>query len=142
MSLDINFNKTITLSEIEDKTTLKVVEVSGNLYLEDQYGNVVAAKGTPLYGITLYGGPRNPIKILDELVNAFDIMFIDDESIDKYNYEPKKYDDVDLYTSTMVEYGYLLKRGGGIVITERDENEYVPYDKKVIIPKPESDLPF
>jgi hypothetical protein len=70
MSLDINFNKTISTKEIIEKTTLKVVEKDGSNFLEDEYGNVVFFKD---YGITLYGGPRNPTKILDELIKVFDI---------------------------------------------------------------------
>lgn len=62
MSLDINFDKSIPLGKIESKTTLKVVKKDGNNFLEDQYGNIVFFKD---YGITLYGGPRNPFKILD-----------------------------------------------------------------------------
>lgn len=140
MSLDINFNKSISIEEIKEKTTLKVVEKDGNNFLEDQYGNVVLFKD---YGITLYGGPRNPFKILDELVSAFGIMFIDDESIDKYDYEPEKYKDVDLFTPTMIEYGYNVV-DGVVTVPEREESEYLPYNKNEVTDDTsgDSDLPF
>lgn len=140
MSLDINFDKSITLGDIESKTALKVVEKNGNNFLEDEYGNVVSFKG---YGITLYGGPRNPFKILDELVGAFGIMFIDDEAIDKYDYEPEKYKDVDLFTPTMIEYGYTVV-DGVVTVPEREESEYLPYNKNEVADdiSGDSDLPF
>jgi len=125
MSLDINFNKTISPNDIDSKTTLKVVVKDGSNFLEDEYGNVVLFKG---YGITLYGEPRNPMKILDELVRAFDIMFINDESIDKYDYEPDKYKDVDLFTPTMIYHGYIVV-DGVVTVPERDESEYIPYKR-------------
>ena len=140
MSLDINFNKSISTEEIKEKTTLKVVENDGSNFLEDQYGNVVFFKE---YGITIYGGPRNPTKILDELIKLFDIKFIDDEAIDMYNYEPGKYKDIDLFTPTMIKYGYLLGFDGKIVIPEREESDYLPYkDDSKSKDGDDQDLPF
>lgn len=98
--------------------------------MEDGYGNIVATKGDPIYGITLYGTGRNPTKILDELIKSFDIRFIDDKSIDLYHYETKKYENIDLFTTTMIEYGYLLNFDGKIVIPERVEYDYLPYNEK------------
>lgn len=140
MSLDINFDKSIPLGKIESKTTLKVVKKDGNNFLEDQYGNIVFFKD---YGITLYGGPRNPFKILDELVNAFGIMFIDNDSIDKYYYEPEKYKDVDLFTPTMIEYGYTVVNGT-VTVPEREESEYLSYNRTEVDDNDsgDSDLPF
>jgi len=138
MSLDINFDKSITLCDIESKTALKVVEKNGNNFLEDEYGNVVSFKG---YGITLYGGPRNPTKILDELISVFDIKFIDDGAIDMYDYEPEKYKNIDLFIPTMLKYGYLLDFDGKIVIPEREESDYLPYSETNETDKNE-DLPF
>lgn len=125
MSLDINFNKSISKQEIEEKTSLKVEEKDGSKFLVDQYGNVVFFKG---YGITLYGGPRNPLKILDELIKTFDIMFIDDSAIDKLDYESDKYKPEDLFWETMDEYGYVTD--GKIVIPEREEKDYLPFATK------------
>lgn len=141
MSLDINFNKSISIEEVKEKTTLKVVEKDGSNFLEDQYGNVIFFKG---YGITLYGGPRNPTKIIDELIKVFDIKFIDDEAIDMYDYEPDKYKDIDLFTPTMLKYGYLLGFDGKIVIPEREESDYLPYKDGSDTNKnnSEQDLPF
>lgn len=138
MSLDINFNKSISSEEIKEKTTLKIVKKDDSEFLEDEYGNVVFFKG---YGITLYGGPRNPTKILDELVKAFDIKFIDDDSIDKYDYEPDKYKNIDLFTPTMLSHGYLLGFDGKIVIPERDNRDYLPYNKETNSDE-DNDLPF
>lgn len=138
MSLDINFNKSISIEEIKEKTTLKLVEKDDSNFLEDQYGNVVFFKD---YGITLYGGPRNPTKILDELISVFDIKFIDDESIDMYDYEPEKYKNIDLFTPTMLKYGYLLGFDGKIIIPEREESDYLPYSEADEINE-NKDLPF
>jgi hypothetical protein len=138
MSLDINFNKSISTEEIKEKTTLKVVEKDGSNFLEDQYGNVVFFKD---YGITLYGGPRNPTKILDELIKVFDIKFIDDSAIDMYDYEPDKYENIDLFIPTMLEYGYLLGFDGKIVIPEREESDYLPYKENSSTDN-NQDLPF
>lgn len=75
-------------------------------------------------GITLYG-MRNPNKILDELIRAFDIMFLDDDAMDKHHYEPEKYKDVDLWMETMDKYGYV--QDGKVVVPEREEADYLPY---------------
>lgn len=124
MSIDIEFNKSISVEEIKEKTNLKVVE--DDCYLEDQYGNVVFFKE---YGITLYG-PVNPTKILDELINTFSIKYILDESIDLYHHESDKYKNIDLYTPTMLNHGYLLGFDGKIIIPEREESDYMPYKRK------------
>ena len=81
-----------------------------------------------MYGITVRR--CNPVKILDELIKAFDVMFIDDDYMEILAYEPKEYEDVDLYLTTMVKCGYLAKKGGGIVIPEREERDFLPYDKR------------
>lgn len=125
MSLDLNFNKSLSAKEIEEKTSLKVEVKDGSEFLVDTYGNVVFFKG---YGITLYGGPRNPWKILDELIQAFDIMFIDDSAIDKLDYEPEKYKADDLFWETMNEYGYV--QDGKVVVPEREEKDYLPYPER------------
>lgn len=138
MSLDINFNKPISIEEIKEKTTLKIVEKDGSNFLEDQYGNIIFFKE---YGITLYGGVNNPMKIIDELIKVFDIKFIDDDSIDKYDYEPDKYKDIDLFIPTMLNYGYLLGFDGKIIIPEREEAEYLPYNKNES-DKENKDFPF
>jgi hypothetical protein len=132
MSLDLNFNKSISKDEIEEKTSLKVITNGGSEFLEDQYGNVVFFKG---YGITLYG-LRNSTKILDELIRAFEIMFLDDNAMDKYHYESEKYKDVDLWMETMDRYGYIID--GKVVIPERDESEYLPHSQIEFT----DDLPF
>jgi hypothetical protein len=124
MSLDFNFNKSLSTKEIEEKTSLKVIETDGLQDLVDTYGNTVFFKG---YGITLYG-LRNPTKILDELINAFGIMFIDDDAEDKLHYEPEKYKDRDLYFETMETYGYVID--GVVKVPEREESEYLPYKRE------------
>lgn len=53
MSLDFNFNKSISAEEIKDKTSLIVDVKDGSEFLKGQYGNAVFFKG---YGITLYVG--------------------------------------------------------------------------------------
>lgn len=137
MSLDINFNKSLTSKEIEEKTSLKVEVEDGSEFLKDQYGNMVFFKG---YGITLYGGPKNPWKILDELIRVFEIMFIDDEAIDKLDYEPEKYKAEDLFFETMKNYGYI--QDNKIVVPEREETYYLPYPPRVDKKHNEEELPF
>ncbi|MBP9758744.1 hypothetical protein KBD45_03540 [Candidatus Dojkabacteria bacterium] len=137
MSLDLEFNKSLSAKEIEEKTSLKVEVHNGSEFLKDQYGNIVFFKS---YGITLYGGPRNPQKILDELIRAFDIMFIDDEAIDKLDYESEKYKAEDLFLETMDKYGYVTD--GKIIVPERDESEYLPYKINWEAPGDDSELPF
>lgn len=138
MSLDLNFNKSLSTEEIEQKTSLKVEKQNGSEFLTDQYGNTVFFKG---YGITLYGGPRNPTKILDELINAFNIMFIDDEAIDKLDYEPEKYDADKLFHETMDKYGYVTD--GKVIVPAREESEYEPFKRdEEEKTGDDSDLPF
>jgi hypothetical protein len=67
MSLDINFNKSIPSEEIEQKTTIKLVEKNGSKFLEDQYGNVVFFKkdkngefDISIVGGALIRGNQNP----------------------------------------------------------------------------------
>lgn len=125
MSLDFNFNKSLSAKEIEENTSLKVVLNNSVEYLRDQYDNVVCFKG---YGITLYGAPRNPWKIFDELIRAFDVMFIDDSAMDKLYYEPEKYNAEDLFLETMNKYGYVID--GKIIVPKRTEEDYLPYSPR------------
>jgi len=139
MGLNINFNKTISLDGVENKTDLKVVEDNNGTFLEDEFGNTIMVKGDPIYGVTRYGSINNPIKILDELVKGFGVKFITDGEIDKYHYESEKYKDIDLYTITMVKAGYLLKFNGDIVIPERNKDKCKPYNE---ITDGDNGLPF
>lgn len=70
-------------------------------------------------------------------------MFIDNDSIDKYYYEPEKYKDVDLFTPTMIEYGYTVVNGT-VTVPEREESEYLPYNRTEVDDNDsgDSDLPF
>lgn len=132
MSLDLDFNKSISVKDIEEKTSLKIIEKDGFQYIQDQYGNTIFFKG---YGITLYGH-KNPNKILDELITTFDIMFIDDDAIDKLHYESEKYNSENLFFETMKEYGYVTD--GVIKVPQRNEIDYFPPEAK----KDDSELPF
>jgi hypothetical protein len=141
MSLDLDFNKSLTKEEIEEKTSLKVEIHNGGEFLTDEYGNTVFFKG---YGITLYG-PRNITKIMDELVRAFDLMFIDDDAIDKLDYEPENYDASVLFWETMNKYGYV--KDGKLTVPERDTSEYqrlniTNEEIDDALSKEEDDLPF
>jgi hypothetical protein len=130
MSLDLNFNKELSSHDIQTKTNLIITNNEFGKFIEDEYGNVVSAKGEPIYGITLYGNMRrNPRKILDTLITTFKIKFIDDDAIDDYYHEPELYKNIDLYTPTTLKYGYLIDFNGDIVIPQRNENDYLPYEK-------------
>jgi len=123
MSLDIFFNKTVSIKEIKEKTNLKIIEKKGRTFLEDDYGNSISYYEE---GMTLYY-PQNPNRILDELIKIFDIEYIDDDAFCNYIYEPEKYKDIDLYIPTMLKYGYFLGVNGKIVIPKRTEKDYLPY---------------
>ena len=138
MSLDLNFNKSLSTQEIIEKTSIKVEEKHGSEFLVDQYGNAVFFKG---YGITVRGS--NPTKILDELIQAFDIMFLDDDAEDKLHYEPEKYKEEDVYWETMDSYGYVID--GVIQVPERDDSKYLPFPKIELSSSnndDDDDLPF
>ena len=142
MSLDFNFNRTITFKEIEEKTAIKVIRHENGNFLQDEYGNDIYAKGDPMYGVTLYGFGRNPTRIFDQLISVFDMMFINDAVIDKLVYEPEKYEgkEQELFEETMQRYGYLVV-DGKVVIPEREEKDYKPYIWKEEY-KNDDDLPF
>jgi hypothetical protein len=61
-----------------------------------------------------------------------------------YDYEAEKYKDIDLFTPTMLKYGYLLSFDGKIVIPEREESDYLPYkdDSSTNKNNENQDLPF
>lgn len=115
MSLDFNFNKSLTTEEIKEKTTLKVEDKESGEFLLDKNGNAVFFKG---YGITAYAG-NNPSEILSELYQAFGVMFIDDHAIEKYDYEPEKYENIDLFLETMIKYGLINE----MEITDKTTNQ-------------------
>jgi hypothetical protein len=121
MSLDIEFNKTLTNKEITEKTSLKIVEKDGNFYLVDEYDNTVIFKGR---GITSYGSV-NITKILDELITAFEIMFIDDDDL-QFIYHNPNCSVMELSIETMTRYGYIENREVKVPI--RDESEYLPFN--------------
>ena len=128
MSLDITFNKKISFDEIETKTSLKVVFKNGNNFLQDEYGNVCLIEDNPTCGVTFYGSKNNPTKIIDELINNLEIKFIDDSYEEMFFYEPEKYKDINLWTVCMIRYGYLLDFDGNIIVPEREDESYKPYD--------------
>ena len=123
MSLDLNFNKSIFIQEIVDKTSIKVEKKNGSDFLVDQYGNAVFFKG---YGITVRSN-SNPCKILDELIQVFDIMFLDDDAEHKLHSEPENYKEKDIYWETMDIYGYVTD--GVIQVPEREESQYLPFPR-------------
>jgi hypothetical protein len=127
MSLDLDFNISLSKEEIEEKTPIKVHIIGEDEYLVDEYDNVVTFNG---YGITIRG--QNPYKILDELIQVFNIMFIDDEAMDQLREEPEKQTLDEVYETTMIRYDYSIV-DGKVIIPKRTEDFYKPYVDRVIV---------
>jgi hypothetical protein len=116
MSTDFKFYTKIRLSEVEEKTNLKIVEKEDNLYLQDLEGNLLLVQtGVFTYEdsdqededtFELVGyGLNDPSNIINELVDKFDLKFLIDED-EEYLYH-NGVEDIDNYLSeSMKKYGY------------------------------------
>ena len=116
MSTDFKFYTKIRLSEVEEKTNLKIVEKDDNLYLQDIEGNLLLVQtGVFTYEdsdqededtFELVGyGLNDPTNIINELVDKFDLKFLIDED-EEYLYH-NGVEDIDNYLSeSMKKYGY------------------------------------
>jgi hypothetical protein len=116
MSTDFKFYTKIRLSEVEEKTNLKIVEKDDNLYLQDLEGNLLLVQtGVFTYEdsdqededtFELVGyGLNDPTNIINELVDKFDLKFLIDED-EEYLYH-NGVEDIDNYLNeSMNKYGY------------------------------------
>jgi hypothetical protein len=138
MSLDIEFNKEINLKKfyklLDGKVSkVKVQELEDGIgeWVVDKYGNttLLDVNKDKIFGLTAYGA-NNPTFLLDELVKAFNVMFIMDEDIELYEYQPEIYQNIDLFTPRMIYSGYMLNFDNEVIVPERDEKDYLPIDFK------------
>ena len=90
MSTDFKFYTKIRLSEVEEKTNLKIVENDDNLYLKDLEGNLLLVRtgvfthedsdqeDEDTFELVRFG-LNDPTNIINELVDKFDLKFLIDE---------------------------------------------------------------
>ena len=116
MSTDFKFYTRIRLSEVEEKTNLKIVENDDNLYLEDNDGNSLLVRtgvfthedsdqeDLDTFELVRFGD-TDPTNIIDELVDKFDLKFLIDDDVEYLYYN--EVEDFDNYLSeSMSKYGY------------------------------------
>ena len=136
MSVDYIFNKKISLNDISEKTSLKVVENNGSNWIVDPFNNHMFIKeknyvnenGEPVDSktleLTVYYG-NNSTMILDELVKHFNVRFItDNEEIELYYHPELSLDE--LSNSVMIEHGYRINNDI-VFIPDRIEDDYKQY---------------
>jgi hypothetical protein len=129
MSLDISFNKKITMEDIKDKTPLKIEYVNNYHYITDEDNNhmLIQEKGyrdklgntidSPTLDLTCYGA-NNPKKIMDTLINTFHAKFITDEEQERIYRDTTGLIDIEkLYDEVMERYGYSVAK-------ENDQSTY------------------
>lgn len=116
MSTYFSFYTKITLKQVKEETSIKVIEHDDNTFLEDTKGNKLVVNNGVFtkddseeidedsFDLTRYGD-NNPKIIIDELVDKFNLKFLidDDEQI---LYE-KGVENFDSYLNECMEkYGY------------------------------------
>lgn len=140
MSLDIMFNKSISLEDIENKTTLKIKDKNNCKWLVDEFGNCMLIKennwvdefGNKVndYSLELTSyGLNNPTKIMEELIKTFDAKFITDNELEILYYESENEINMnELFDNSMKRFGYLID--DKIVVPKRKDECYIPYENK------------
>jgi hypothetical protein len=162
MSVEYIFNKKISFDDINEKTSLKVVENNGSRWILDPLNNqmlikeknYVNVKGESVDGPTLeliVYGINNSNMIRDELVKHFNVKFITDNELEMFFHDHKLLEKIDeIYDSVMVEYGYIIN-GDNIIIPNRNSDDYERHSLYIpptniktnnLINDGESDLPF
>jgi hypothetical protein len=125
MSIDIFFNKNVDVNEMLEKTSLTIHNKFGRYYLCDSCGNAVHlysynSGDDKIDGFCVRN--TNPYKILDELVETFNIQFIDDDGF-QLICQDKSVDVDSIYINNMNKHGYLIL-DGKIKIEDREEGFY------------------
>lgn len=135
MSVDFTFNKKISFDDIEQKTSLKIIENNGKKWIIDTFNNHMLIKennyvdkdrnpaDSPTLELTAYGG-SNSTNIRDELIRHFNTKFITDNEEDMFYYKPELLDKIDeIYNSVMEDFGYIIK-DDIIIIPHRSDSDY------------------
>lgn len=106
MSIDFTFYTRIKLSEVSEKTSLRIVNNDNGTFIQDNEGNVASViKGSfkrvdseepddDTFEIVVYGS-NNPTKIINELVENFNLRFLTDND-EEYLYH-NMVDNIDEY---------------------------------------------
>ena len=122
MSLDISFNKKITMEDIKEKTPLKIECVNNHNFITDEDNNhmLIKEKGytdklgnrvdSPTLELTCYGA-NNPKKIMDTLINTFHAKFITDNEEELLFRDTTGLVDIEkLYDEVMKKFGYPVTK--------------------------------
>lgn len=138
MSVDYTFNKKISFNDINEKTSLKVVENNGSNWIVDPFNNHMFIKeknyvnyngepvDSPTLELTVYGG-NNSTMIRDELIKHFNVKFITDNEEEIFYYHPELLENIDeIYNSVMTEHNYIID-GENIIIPNRITDDYERY---------------
>ena len=157
MSVEITFNKSFTLNDVLEKTSLKVEEYKdGDYLILDNYGNSVLAilvnkeLGLNSFIDEISLGGYNIKKIFDEIVYNFQTTFITDNEIHDYfmhkRYHPEIIYDLDSkYDEITTGNGYIIDPITKFIsLPHREESDYFspPVEPQKISDEKDDDLPF
>lgn len=126
MSVDIFFSKNINVKEVVNNTSLTIVNWFGHYFLCDECGNAVSLYSYKLGDETFDSfcvRRTNPNKILGELVDKFNVSFIDDDILQGLGRNNGDDDLNKIYLDNMEKHGYLFV-DGKFIINEREEGFY------------------
>jgi hypothetical protein len=134
MSRDFTFNKKITINDIKQITSLKVIEENDKTWIVDNFNNYVCINDKTWFvdnfnsdhddndlEISVYG-QNNPTKIIDELINHFQVKFLTDEEIE-HLLRGEDYTIDFLCNRVMSEYGYS-NDDEKIIVPIRKQEDY------------------
>jgi hypothetical protein len=164
MSIDLRFDRPITVKELKEKTDIDIVYVDYNypnftirsyekkeetddrVFLTDKYENDIWIMGEifdeSFYLLNLCAG-SNGLYILDTLVKKLGVRIMLEEKCLEFDYSENKNEEMweRMFDESMQMLGYM--KDGKIIVPNRSESEYLPYRKRnEIISYVDDDLPF
>ena len=137
MGIDITFNKTISLKDIEEKTSLKIrIET---VILENENGQGIRCSIHDDCLSTLMSVRSE--EVMDELVGAFNAKFITDNELQMCVSDDENQNEVEttenVWDKVTSKFGYIID-GDDVKVPIRDRTANADSDKNHL----DSDLPF
>jgi len=130
MSQEFKFNKEVKINKIQKLDSLKIQHIINQTWIIDEYGNSVLINKTNPLEIISYNN-NNPKKIVDSLVDNFNICFITDKEMETIFTNGGNVEFDKLYEDTTVSYGYV-KEGDSYKCPNRNEDDYKPTKSKFV----------
>lgn len=126
MSTEYLFNRLISFKDINTKTNLKIELVNSQYWLVDDFTNTLLITTHVedeifIHELTSYG-LNNPTKIMDTLIETFNVKFITDNEKEIIFHEPDA--DVEkMFNEVTAKFGYVIGIKN-INLPERNLDEY------------------